>query len=415
MIQKLKRMGRNRKPLTFWRGMFYLLMAMGITAYVVRFTGGLGAVSNLSDQWPWGFWVGFDMLCGIGLTSGGFLIVAIVYVFHLERFRPIVRPALVTAFLGYVLEVFALGIDLGRPWNLWHPMIMWNPSSPLFWVSWCVMIYSTVLAVEFSGMLFERLKWPRMKKIQTMLMGPMAIVGVIVSVIHQSTLGSLYLIVPGKMHAIWYTPMLPVLFFVSALMVGLAMVIVESRLSSRAFGRQLEMPLVSELGRALVAACGVFLVLRVFDLWERDALATAFNGTYESWMFMLEFGPGLLLPMFLLHFKRVRENTRWLYACALMVVLGFIVNRLNISITGFEAANGGSYVPSFGEMAVTLMLIGMGFALFSFAVKYLNVFPEEGEGGEAGEAGGMREAGKPIEVSGNGHMRAGRPAPILRP
>ena len=150
---------RKRQPPTFWRAVFYLLMGLGISAFVVRFTGGLGAVTNLSDRWPWGFWVGFDMLCGIGLTSGGFIITAAVYVFHLKRFEPIVRPALITAFLGYVLEVLALGIDLGRPWNLWHPMVMWNPTSPLFWVAWCVMIYTGVLAVEFSGMLFERLRW----------------------------------------------------------------------------------------------------------------------------------------------------------------------------------------------------------------------------------------------------------------
>jgi Ni/Fe-hydrogenase subunit HybB-like protein len=199
----------------------------------------------------------------------------------------------------------------------------------------------------------------------------------VLSTFHQSSLGSLYLIVPGKLHALWYTPVLPVVFFVSSAMVGLAMVIVESHLSARAFRRQLEMPLLSEVGRVLVAVLGVYLVLRVFDLAYRGVLGQAFGFTYEALLFQLEFGVGLLLPFALLAFPKVRANTHGLYASALLVVLGFIAHRLNVSITGFEGAQGGRYIPSLGEALITLMMIAIGFAAFRFCVRTFNVYPEE--------------------------------------
>ena len=225
--------------LGFWRGMFYLLLAVGLILTILRYAKGLGSVTNLSDQTPWGLWIGFDLLCGVGLAAGGFVITAVVYIFNIERFRPIVRPTIITAFLGYLLVIVDLLLDIGRPWAMWHPLVMWNPHSVMFEVSWCVMLYSTVLFLEFSGMIFEKVRWNRAAKVQKAVTVPLVIAGVILSTLHQSSLGTVYLIVPGKLHALWYTPLLPVLFWVSSVGAGLAMVIVESRISSRVFGRQL--------------------------------------------------------------------------------------------------------------------------------------------------------------------------------
>jgi Ni/Fe-hydrogenase subunit HybB-like protein len=361
----------------FWRGIFYLLLGVGLVLTVLRFTAGLGSVTNLSDRYPWGLWVGFDLLCGVGLAAGGFVLTGTVYIFHIERFKPIVRPAVLTAFLGYIMVVTALLFDLGRPWNIWHPIVMGNKTSVMFEVALCVMSYTAILGLEFSGMVFERLGWRRAWKVQKAVTVPLVIAGVVLSTFHQSSLGTLYLIVPGKLHALWYTPVLPVVFFVSSAMVGLAMVIVESRLSARAFGRQLEMPLLSEVGRVLVAVLGVYLVLRVFDLAYRGVLGQAFGLTYEALLFQLEFAVGLLLPFVLLAIPKVRANTRGLYGSALLVVLGFIVHRLNVSITGFEGAQGGRYIPSLGEALLTLMMIAIGFAAFRFCVRTFNVYPEE--------------------------------------
>jgi Ni/Fe-hydrogenase subunit HybB-like protein len=372
----MARTEHRRRP-GLWRIVFFVLVGLGSVVTALRFSRGLAAVTNLSDRFPWGLWVGFDVMCGVGLAAGGFTITTIVYVFDVKRFKPIVRPTILTAFLGYLLVVAALLLDLGRPWNLWRPLVFWNPRSVMFEVAWCVTLYSTVLFLEFSSLIFERLGWRRALVVQQALTVPLVIAGGLLSTLHQSSLGSLYLIVPGKLHALWYTPLLPVLFFLSAIAVGLAMVIVESRLSSRAFGARLEMPLLSEVGRVLVAALLVYAVARIYDLVHRHALALAAGSSVEALLFRLEFLGGVLLPMVLLAVPAVRANIRWLYGSALMVVMGFVTNRLNVAVTGFEAAQGERYVPAWSELAVTLMLVAIGFAAFGLAVRHLAVYPKE--------------------------------------
>jgi Ni/Fe-hydrogenase subunit HybB-like protein len=361
--------------LSFWKTVFLLIMAMGVALSVVRYTRGLGAVTNLSDRFPWGLWVGFDLLCGVGLAAGGFVLTAVVYVFHVESFRPVVRATLLTAFLGYLLVSTALLFDIGRPWNIWHPLVMWNPHSVMFEVAWCVTLYSTVLALEFSGLVFEKLEWVRAVKVQHAVTVPLVIVGVLLSTLHQSSLGTVYLIVPGKLHPLWYTPALPFLFWVSAVAVGLAMVIVESRISARAFGRRLETPVLVLAGRALIGALGVYATLRVYDLASRGMIGRALDGSYESLLFLLEFVLGVVLPLALLLVPRIRSNPRGLYAGALLAVFGFVAHRLNVSITGFEGAQGGRYLPSVSEVGITVFLVALGFGGFALAAKYLNVFP----------------------------------------
>jgi len=161
----------------FWRLVALAILAAGGYAAWTRIVHGLGASTNLSDRSPWGLWIGFDILCGVGLAAGGFAITTAVYILHLERLRPIVRPTILTAFLGYVLVVVGLMFDLGRPWNIWRAMVWWNPHSVMFEVAWCVMLYSTVLALEFSPMLFERLKWHRATKVVKSVVVPLVGLG----------------------------------------------------------------------------------------------------------------------------------------------------------------------------------------------------------------------------------------------
>jgi len=305
--------------------------------------------------------------------------------------------------------VVALMYDLGRPWNIWHPLVMWNPSSVMFEVAWCVTLYSTVLFLEFSSMVFEKLEWKRAVRVQRLITIPLVIAGVILSTLHQSSLGTLYLIVPGKLHQIWYTPLLPVLFFVSAISVGLAMTIVESRLSARAFGRQLEAPLLKEVGRFLLAALIIYGLVRVGDLVHRGALWSALDFSYESQLFLVEFVLGLVAPLVLLAVPRWRQNMRALYGASMLVVLGFVTNRLNVSITGFEGAQGGHYLPSLSEAVITLMLVALGFAAFRLAVRYLNVFPAEPET-EPGRALKPTGGVKSFVVPGGGVAPRGVPA-----
>jgi len=360
----------------FWTFFFAAVLAAGAAVAVVRYSRGLGAVTNLSDRFPWGLWVGFDVLCGVGLAAGGFTITTAVYVFNLKRFKPIVRPTIVTAFLGYILVAVGLMFDLGKPWNIWHPIVMWNPRSPMFEVSWCVMLYLTVLALEFSGVLFERLAWTRAAKAQHAAIVPLVIAGAVISTLHQSSLGTFYLIAPGKLHPLWYSPLLPWMFYLSAIGGGLAMMIVESRLSSRALGRGLEMPLLMSIGKALFVALGVYGAARLLDMAHRGVIGEILSGSREARFFQLELAIGVILPMALLALPAVRRNSGRLYGAALLVVAGFIVNRLNVSITGLEGAQGGHYVPTVAEGIITLMLVGIGIAAFGLAVRILPVMAE---------------------------------------
>ncbi len=360
---------------TFWQAVFLVIAALGLYSTYVRLSRGLGASTALSDRFPWGLWIGFDVLCGVALAAGGFTVSAVVYIFHIERFRPIIRPAILTAFLGYLLVIVALILDLGRPDRIWHPLVMWNPRSVMFEVAWCVMLYTTVLALEFSPILFEKLRWKGPLRVVHALIVPLVIVGVLLSMLHQSSLGSLFLIVPGKLHPLWYSPFLPVFFFISAIGLGCAMTIFESFLSWRAFRKRLEIDLLSDLGKVIAVALSAYLVLKVLDLMGRGVLSLAFGPTYEGRLFLAEVLLGIAAPIGLLLVPRIRNDHFGLFVSSFLVILGFIMNRLNVSITGIEASSGVSYFPALPEISVTLMFAVAGFLLFALAVKFLPVFP----------------------------------------
>ena len=365
---------------TFWRAVLLVILAAGFYSTLLRFTKGLGAATHLTDRFPWGLWIGFDVICGVGLAAGGFTLAAIVYVFHLRRFHPILRPSILTAFLGYALVAVALLIDLGKPYNIWHPLVMWNPHSVMFEVAWCVMLYLTVLALEFSPAVFERFGMQKPLKLLKAITIPLVIVGVLLSTLHQSSLGSLFLIVPSKLHPYWYSPLLPLFFFISAVGVGMAMVIFESNLSARAFGQEIELPLLASLGKAMAGVLIVYGILRLQDLWRRGALVHLREPSTETVLFVLEIVLGLLIPLFLLLLRRVREDREGLFAAAVLVITGFLLNRLNVSITGLEYSAHAHYFPKWTEVAVTLSMVGIGFVCFALAARYLNVFEAEPSG-----------------------------------
>jgi Ni/Fe-hydrogenase subunit HybB-like protein len=363
------------KPkLTFWKLVFLFILAAGVYATVVRFTRGLGGSTHLSDKFPWGIWIGFDVLCGVMLASGGFTLTAAVHILNIKRLQPIVRPTILTAFLGYLLVCVALMYDLGKPYNIWHPLIMRNPHSVMFEVAYCVMLYTTVLALEFSPIVLERFKLYKAVKVVRTVLIPLVICGVILSTLHQSSLGSLYLIMPDKLHPFWYSPLLPVFFFLSAIAVGLAMTIFESSMSAKHFGQHLELPIIQELGRVLLVVLAIYGILRFEDLLHRDALKLIFRPGYETYLFWIETALTLILPLILLLQKKVRTTAGGLYITAVLVILGFITNRLNVSITGLESSAGLHYIPKWTEFAVTALIIASGFALFGLAVRYLPIF-----------------------------------------
>ncbi|MCZ7555872.1 MAG: Ni/Fe-hydrogenase cytochrome b subunit [Bacteroidia bacterium] len=375
------------RKLTFWKVMAAFFLLAGLAAAVVRFVLGLGAATNLSDMTPWGLWIGFDVVTGVGLAAGGFTLAGMVYVFNVKRFKPIVRPAILTAFLGYLLVIVGLMFDLGRPWSIWHALIYQNPHSVLFEVAMCVMIYTTVLALEFSPVVLERFKLHRPLKVIKAITIPLIILGILLSMLHQSSLGSLYLIIPQKMHPFWYSPLLPFQFFISAIAVGLGMTIVESYLSSRVFQKALETPLLRQLARIMLGVIFVYFTIRFIDFSERGAFPLLFDGSREAAMMWVELLLMFILPLVLFNIGKWGHSKQGLFFTAVSFVLGFVTNRLNTTMTSIEAYYqehfGATYFPSLGELAVTIAIVTLGFVLFGLAVKYFDIFPNYVEEEEA--------------------------------
>jgi c(7)-type cytochrome triheme protein len=363
-----------RVKITFWRLVLLAVLAVGTYATFIRFYKGLGAASALSDQFPWGLWIGFDVMCGVALAAGGFTVAAAVYVLRLKRFEPILRPTVLTAFLGYLLVGVSLMYDLGRPYRIWHPTIFWNEHSVMFEVAWCVMLYLTVLALEFSPVVFEKLRFHKAAKFVHHLTPLIVIVGVLLSTLHQSSLGTLFVIAPNKLHGLWYTPFLPVLFWNSAIAVGLAMTIVESNLSHRAFGVSIHKDILASLGKAIVVVLGVYLAMKVGTLAARGSLPLIFERSTESYLFILEIILGVLLPMALFSSKRIRSSNQGLFYTAVLVMLGVVLNRLNVGITGIERYAGNVYFPTFLEAASSMFLLALGLLAFALIVRYFPVF-----------------------------------------
>lgn len=356
------------------RAVLWLLVLGAVVTAAVRYLYGLGAVTNLNDRFPWGLWIGFDVMSGVALAAGGFTIAAAVHVFKLRRYHALLRPAVLTGFLGYVLVITALLIDLGRPWNIWHVFVMWNPHSVMFEVAWCVILYLLVLALEFGQVVLERLRLAALLRVTRLAIPPLVIAGVLLSTLHQSSLGSLFLIVPGKLYPLWYTPLLPVLFFISAVSVGLAMVTVEATLAARTFHHDLDVPLFTDLGRAAVVVLSLYLGIKVVDVVVRGAWALLLTSTTESFLFLVEIGVGVILPLVLLATPAVARSRRGLAAASWLIVAGVVINRLNVAVTGMLRGSHTTYVPALAEILVTAGVVSAGVLAYLWIVEHLPVF-----------------------------------------
>jgi Ni/Fe-hydrogenase subunit HybB-like protein len=355
------------------------IMAAGLAAYAYRLLFGLGAATNLTDQYPWGLWIAVDVASGVALAAGGFTTAALVEIFNKKKYHAVVRPALLTAMLGYTFVVIGLLADLGRYYNVWHPMIpsMWQGNSVLFEVGICVMIYLTVLYIEFVPIAVERLKGrmrlPGALKVFNRV-GEMTlsvadktlgrviflfiIAGVVLSCLHQSSLGTLMVIAPTKMHPLWYTPISPLLFLLSAIAVGFPMVIFESILSSRSLGLKPERRMLSSLARYTPVLLGAYLGAKVVDLTIREAWPYLLEGSFRSLMYFIEISLGVVLPIVLLSVRKIRESVTGLFVSATLVILGVALNRINVFLVAYQPLYAEKpYFPSLYEILVTIGLI----------------------------------------------------------
>jgi Ni/Fe-hydrogenase subunit HybB-like protein len=360
----------------------WVLFTAGFVAAIIRYTRGLGAATNLNDATPWGLWVGFDVIGGVALAAGGFTLAATVYIFHLEKYRPLLRPAILTAFLGYVAVIVGLLVDLGRPWNIWRVTIFWQHHSVLFEVAWCVMLYTTVLGLEFlptslEHPIFKSQLFQTVTRWLKRLTLPLVILGITLSTLHQSSLGSLLLIAPFRVHELWYSPILPVLFFVSAVALGLMMVTLEGFFSAFVYRRRIELDLFSGLGKAAAVILWAFLAIRIGDLFWRGILPGAIDGSWQSVLFLAEISISTLIPAILLSIPASRNSLYGLGTASVLTVSGMVLYRLSVSGITVARPAGVSYFPSWVEFAVSIGIVCGAVLVFMFFAENLKVFGPE--------------------------------------
>ncbi len=376
-----------------------ILMAAGAAAIAARFIGGIGYVSNLTTARPWGLWVGVDVASGVALAAGGFTTAFLAHIIGRHYYESVVRPALLTAMLGYTFVVLGLMVDIGRSWAIWKPMIYWNPTSVLFEVAMCVMFYLNILYLEFLPIVVERFKG------RVNLPGPLAalnspvegllgiadailpkimwffiIAGVVLSCMHQSSLGSLMLIAPTKLHPLWYTPMLPLLFLTSAIAVGYPMVVFEATLATTSLNLDSEMKVLTPLTRITIFLLGLYLALKVGDMVVRGTYVYLFDFTAQTNSFLVEMLFGVIVPWLMLLSPVVRRSRRALFVACTLIVGGVLVNRLNVFVVGYRPPiSEANYFPAIGEILVTVGFIATLMFLYRFLVTYLPVLnkPEQ--------------------------------------
>ncbi len=354
-----------------------LLVVIGTLAALLRFVLGLGATTNLNDTYPWGLWISFDVVTAVPLAAGAFTLGAIVHCFNIKKLEPLVRPAIVTGFLSYSLVSVGLLLDLGQPQRGWHVLFYWNLKSPMFEVAVCVMAYTTVLILELLSPVAEKFGWKVSLRVLRWLEMPLVIAAAAISTLLQSTLGTFFLIAVDKLHNLWYNPMLPMLFWVSAICSGISIIILEATASHKWLGQPNEGELLKILAKILPWTLGLYLVLRGYSLVFL-AERPLFDRPGLNLSFILEVGIGFVLPFIMLTWKSVRENDRLRANAAGLVIFGLVLNRFNVSMFGMMDPNQ-LYFPSTIETLVTVGIIAAHILFFVLIAKYFPIFEHHPE------------------------------------
>ncbi len=354
-----------------------LLVVIAALASMVRFVFGLGATTNMNDTYPWGLWISFDVVTAVPLAAGAFTLGAIVHCFHIKKLEPLVRPAIVTGFLGYSLVCVGLLLDLGQPQRGWHVMRYWNLHSPMFEVSMCVMAYTTVLFLEFLSPVAERFGWNLSLRVLRWLEMPLVILAAAISTLHQSSLGTFFLIAVDKLHSLWYNPLLPLLFWVSAICSGMCIIIIEATSCHKWMGQPNEGVLLRTLAKILPWTLGLYIALRAYSLLALS-VGPFFDRPVLTLLFVVELVIGFILPFFMFTQKSVREDDRRRVIAASLVVFGLVLNRFNVSMFGMMNPDQ-IYYPSIVESLVTIGIIAGHILFFVLIAKYFPIFEHHPE------------------------------------
>jgi Ni/Fe-hydrogenase subunit HybB-like protein len=366
------------KKLTLWRGITILIFAFGLYATYLRFFKGWQVATNLSDAQPWGIWVGLATLCGVALSAGGFAIAAAVYLLGMDRYRPVARASVLIAFLGYMTVCAGYAYELGLPWRFYNVFFYWNRHSVLFDVCLCILTYTTVLTLEVAPQVLEKLPWAFARKLahwQHRFVVALTLAGTLLSSMHQSFLGGLFLIMKGHIYPLWYSQYLHTMFYLTAIPSGLCMVIIAMYLCMRSLGVKLDYAILVDLAKVTVPMLIIYGLFRAVDLLTHGGYRYLFRARSETAYFWTEILMLIVIPVILFSMKKVQQTPVLLYWTACVEVMGLIANRLNVSITAMEDSTHANYVPKWPEMMLTMMVVAAAVVVFRLCVLYLDVFP----------------------------------------
>ena len=336
---------------------------------------GAGTITNLNDDWPWGLWIGFDVLCGVALAGGGYGTALIIYILHNDKLKSVARATLLSSLIGYILVVVSLFFEIGRWWNFWRPFVNWGHESVLFEVFICISLYTVVQTLELCEIITEKV-FRMFHKLFVLILPFLLILGVVLPTLHQSSLGELYVLMDGKLHPIWYSPYIFVFFFLSSFFVGPAMIAVESVVAYGAYKHAAPLPVLKTLARIGGAIMFLYLVLRFADIAYHGKLPLLWEGSIESYAFLLEIGIGILLPLFIV-ITPLANYRSCIVMYGFLTVFGVILNRMNVVITGMWRESGSVYYPAVTEVLMTVGLVAGGVLAYMFFCENFNILGDE--------------------------------------
>ncbi len=387
------------------KDVLWFFALLGLIAGAFRLVFGLGATTNLSDMVPWGLWKVLNMVAGVAISTSGFTVGFLVYVLRLERFRPFMKPAILIAFLGYGCSCLALLFDIGLPFRFWHPIFMWNINSFLFEVFWCVLLYFTITAIELAPSFFDKLKAEKVSHFLHRFATAVVIIGISLSSLHHSSLGSLFLVTPLRLHQLWYTPWLPFLFIISAMGGGLMFVVFVKILWSWWYDREIvfgqakmrnipllkkangiekltnheegvQFPIVRQMATIAAGLLAVYFILKILDLTVHGNWGALLAGTWESYLYIFELVITAVIPVSLMLISKTRQSPAIVGFAGLSGAVGLALNRMDVGIFGYFRDAGIVYFPSFAEWSLSIGVVAAAGLVFFFIAENLPIFSD---------------------------------------
>jgi len=360
--------------ITPMRLVFMSIAAVAIAVILVRFILGLGATTNLNDQWPWGLWISFDVLLGVALAGGGYGTCLIVYVLRQDKFYPIARSAMLTSLLGYIVVVLGLLIEVGQWFNFWRPYVSWGHASVLFEVFWCVSCYTLIQVLEFFEVATEKV-FKGLHKYLKKAMPVLLVIGITLPTLHQSSLGQMFYLMVGKVNPLWWSAFLPLFFLLSSFFVGAGMIIIESSLAGKALNHKVDISVLRGLARISGGAMALYLILKIVDMVVRGTFANVFAFNLPSIMFLSELVFGVIIPI-IIAFSSWSSSRKGLLWFGIFNVAGVILNRFDVVFTGmgkYLNQYGGHYFPAWTEVIVSLGLVSIACLAYLFIAENFSI------------------------------------------